>query len=208
MLVREFLDTYFQSFDYAILKFMHEFAENGGMIMKPLLKFVDSVGNDKIVFIVVALVLFFAMKNKRYAYLVGFSYILCVVLNSIIIKEVVARIRPYLTGVEEYKLWWEFAGKLRKGGFSFVSGHTLRSIACLYCVYLENKNLQYLLFVIVFSVLTILSRIFFIVHYPSDCIFAIILGFIIAYGLYYLVQKLEDKLNFIAKKIFPFAFKP
>ena len=207
MLIREFLDTAFHPFDYAILKLMHEFAENGGLVFKPFIKFFDTIGNDKLLLIVVPIVLFFAMKNKRYAYTIGITYALCIVLNSLIIKECVARIRPYMSSVEDYKIWWEFAGKLKKGGFSFVSGHTLRSVACLYVVYLENKNIQYLVFTIVFSVFTIISRIFFIVHYPSDCLFAIILGLIMAYGVYYIVVKLEDKLNFIMKKIFPFAFK-
>lgn len=207
MNIAEFLNTTFYSFDYTILKAFHIFAENGGLILKPFISIFAIFGDSSFGFLVFAILLFFLAKNKKYSYLVACAFFLSVLSNNIIIKNFVARQRPFLIGNEDYNMWWEFAGKTLKGGYSFLSGHTLRAFSCLFSLYLENKNFKYLIFTIIFTFLTIVSRLFFVVHYPSDCLFALLFGVLVAYITYFIITKLQDKLDFILKKILPFAYK-
>lgn len=207
MIIREFLNATFYQFDYAILKAVHDFAENGGLFFKPIISFFDLFGTKGIGFIIIAIILFFGKKNKKDSYLIVISAVLCLVLNSVLIKKIVARPRPFMTDIEEYKLWWQYVGSLLKDSFSFMSGHTLLSVSCFLSLFFEYKNIKYLVLTIVWTVFTILSRLYFVVHYPSDCIFGIVFGAIFAYISYIIVTKLQDKFDFIAKKIFPFAFK-
>lgn len=207
MLIREFLNSFFYPFDYEILKIIHEFTENGGSVFKPFIKLFDTFGNHGIGIIMVGVVLFFLLKNKKYSYMIAIALLFSVVINNLLIKKYVARLRPYLVGIDDFRIWWEYAGKLHKSGFSFMSGHTVRVVACFYSLYIENKNFRYLLFFIFITSMTIISRLYFVVHYPTDCLYAIILGLGIAYLTYYITTKFQNKFDYIAKEVFPFLFK-
>ena len=206
MFIQNFLNTTFYQFDYTILNAVHEFALNGGLLFKPIISFFDLFGTKGIGFIIIAIFLFFSKKNKKDSYLIVVSAVLCLVINSLLIKKIVARPRPFMADIEEYKIWWEYVGSIMKDSFSFMSGHTLLSVSCFLSLFFEHKNIKYLILTIVWTIFTILSRLFFVVHYPSDCLFGILFGIIFAYIAYIIVEKMQDKFDLLAKKIFPFAY--
>jgi undecaprenyl-diphosphatase len=120
------------------------------------------------------------------------------ILTNAILKNAVARIRPYIAN-EEYKKMWELVGAHTVGSFSFPSGHTnVATNAILALVLaLNNKKSAWLL---IFPVVMGLSRIYLVVHYLTDVIGGFIvggvaglLGYLLAKVIFDLLEKRRDK---------------
>ena len=207
MNISNILNETFYNFDYEILKSIHIFLENGGLVIKPLIRFFDLFGTKGIGFLIVAIILFFYKKEKKESYMMAVSLVLCLILNSFIIKKLVARPRPFVSDIEDYKIWWQYAGSIMKDSFSFMSGHTLCSVSCILCFFFDNKNIKFLILTIIWTFFTVLSRVYLVVHYPSDCLFGIVFGILFSYLSYIIVKKYKNAFDFLGKKIFPFLYK-
>lgn len=136
-------------------------------------------------YIVYLAIAFFVVKNKRvvYSMVVNLGIAACLML---IIKNIVRRPRPFdLMLIEET-------------GFSFPSGHSLNAFVffgfIIYLVYKFNKDKkkkEHLWLPIVCGLLMLLiplSRIYLGVHYASDCLCGMLVGYI---SLYVFVNYIE-----------------
>lgn len=126
-----------------------------------------------IILIYIVLLCFVIFKNKKIAFGVMFALIFSSGIN-LILKLIFSRQRPL-----EYML-------IDESGYSFPSGHSMVSIAfygfLIYICYnlIKNKKLR----TIIISVLSLLilliafSRLYFGVHYPTDVLAGLTLGYI------------------------------
>ncbi len=144
---------------------------------KPLtniLYVITEIGSTIGVIIVLITSLISFIKTKK---LSDFKYVL---MNTIIgvllmkgIKEIVRRVRPS----------WKW---IKEGGYSYPSGHTISAVL-LYgtLLLIVSKNVQgklrkpLIAFLSVMMILIPISRIYFGVHYLTDVLASVILGFII-----------------------------
>ena len=142
-MIANWINEAFFGFDYAILQFCHNLAESAGGILGPIMELLAFIGDNGYFSFALALILLLFPKTRK----CGVCMILAVgvgaLFTNVAIKNIVARPRPYASGVEAFNEWWQFAGAHIESEFSFPSGHTTAAVApmlaiCL-CFFKKHK---------------------------------------------------------------------
>lgn len=171
------LNEAFAGFDYAILEFFHSLAVLADWFFTPFFKFITLFGEEGIPCILLGIVLLFFKKTRKAGICVLSAIVIGWIIVNISVKPIVARPRPYVSGVEDFYNWWLSAGGPEMSEFSFPSGHTNVVVATLtaFCFVMGKK---WIAPCAVFCVLMGMSRIYLMVHYPTDVIGGIVCGFV------------------------------
>ncbi len=138
--------------------------------MTNIVKILTSLGSALVV-IILTIVLFIAIKNKRIAVSIVINLIVITILNNLL-KIIFLRPRPNVNNL------------ILESGYSFPSGHSSTSMAfygyLIYLIYKYVNNKKIKISLIIFLSLVIvaigLSRIYLGVHYASD----VLGGFLLA----------------------------
>ena len=131
-------------------------------------RFVTLLGEGGIFWIAVAVILLFFKKTRRTGICIGASLLIGVIIGNGVIKNVVARPRPYDTipGIEPLIA--------HLSDFSFPSGHTLCCFEAATALMMNRSRWAIPAFFA--AVLVGISRLFLFVHYPTDVICGALLG--------------------------------
>lgn len=188
----EWLNVTFESFDYAILKLFHQLADSSGAIFTPIAHAFGFMGELSWVTVVIAIVLLLFAKTRKGGMAMIFSVLLGMVFTNVCIKNFVARPRPYVSGYED---WWQTVGASTPSEFSFPSGHatavTATIVALCLFLCLDLKKHRWLIApAALYAIIMCASRIYLVVHYPTDVIGGIITGSVAAMLGYMLSSKL------------------
>ena len=178
--VSNFLNVNFYSFDYNIIKFLHENYIINFEFSKIVANLFSLLGEKCILYLLVGIILFFMLKNKKIGISVCLSVIIMIILCEFILKNAIMRVRPFLSDVVEYKKWWSIVNGPLKDSFSCPSSHCAGCAAMIFAIYFVKHSYKFLLIGIIFIVFMMYSRIFLMVHYPTDCILGVIMGIISA----------------------------
>lgn len=180
----ELINTVFFDFDYAILAFFHSLVDTFGFILKPITDVVDVIGGGKTcVLTIIGMIIFLTSKDentkKKGAAMFG-ATALCLFIINLLVKNVVDRARPFDT-VDQFRIWWQYAGSLFVDDSSFPSGHTVAATAGVvgWLIVGENKKKAHYLLLLL-PLLFGFTRLYAQVHYPSDVLFGFIFGVAIA----------------------------
>ena len=154
----------------------------------PIAKFITNFGGA-IFLIVLTIVLFVVIKNKKIGVSIFSNLVIVTILNQLL-KGILQRPRP-----TEYRI-------IEETGYSFPSGHSMISMAfygyLIYLIYkyVKNKYIKWISIVVLsLLICTIgISRIYLGVHYTSD----ILGGFLISIS--YLVIFISAVNKFIIEK--------
>ena len=143
-----------------------------------LMPIITVFGDHGIFPICLALLLLIIPKSRRIGLSMAFAFIYGGVFGNLILKNAVARLRPYDTSYAD-SLFNE--GELLISGlsdFSFPSGHTLIlfELAVVLLICLKGKKRIIALFCLLFALLVAFSRLYLYVHFPSDVLVGAILG--------------------------------
>lgn len=149
-----------------------------------LLRFITTLGNGGAVFLLVAIVLIIPRASRAQGLRVVLALLLGVLLTDVLLKNLVARPRPFLEIGSLYHEWWRAAGALPAGGHAFPSGHTTAA-AAFSCSLLMSSRKKSALLLLMIPLLMGATRIYFMVHYASDVLSALLVGMIAA-GLVHL----------------------
>lgn len=148
--------------------------------LTPIIKFITHLGDRGAIWIAIAILLL-VFKRTRKAGIIAICALLgSLIINNIILKNLVARTRPYEM-FDEVKRLIEI-----QRDFSFPSGHSGSSFAAATSIYLGlSGKLKKKIGIASLTLASIiaLSRLYVGVHYPSDVIFGAINGIIIAIGV-------------------------
>lgn len=189
----------FEAFDYAILSFWHMTAEYAGFLLTPFLRFVSLLGDRGIVLIVFGCILLCFRKTRKTGFCVLPALGIGALITNVILKTWVGRVRPFQSPVSEYFEWWILAGALPQDDFSFPSGHVTAAMAVVTAFCLCEKKKRFRFIGSVFVILMGISRNYFMVHYPSDVLAAVIVGFLAGGFSYKIVgcvsKKREKRIN-------------
>lgn len=82
--------------DYNIGKWLNGMLHSTNGRFTPILKFITSLGNVGIAFIITALIMLLFLRTRKVGMLLLVSMLLGIILTNLILKNVIARPRPYL----------------------------------------------------------------------------------------------------------------
>lgn len=139
-------------------------------VLDTILPAITFLGDKGWFFIAIAVLLFLIPKWRLWGAKLGTSLLLGFVFGNMLLKNVVARIRPYDV-VENVTL---LVDKL--SDYSFPSGHTLVSFEffTVICLMPIKKIYKVLAGILAFTIA--FSRLYLYVHYPTDVLGGMVLG--------------------------------
>lgn len=173
------LDTLIQ-LDGNILLWIQDNIRND--FLTPIMRFITGLGNAGIIWIAIALFCLYFKKTRNVGMLVILSLIGSLVINNIIIKNLVARIRPYEV-IEGLEILIQ-----KPVEFSFPSGHAASSFAAGVILFLSCPK-KYGVPALILAFLIGISRLYVGVHYPTDVLGGMITGTLIAICIWKVYQK-------------------
>lgn len=183
----EWLNVTFHSFDGAIFSAFNGLATSAGGFFTPFFKFVSFFGEGGIFFLALSVVLLLFKRTRKTGLSILFAVGIGALFTNVIIKNAVARPRPYT--VEEYRAFWETAGASTVSEFSFPSGHTTVTTTSVTVIFLTvNKKFSWAGFL--FALLMGISRIYLVVHYATDVLAGFVVGGISGTIAYFIVKYL------------------
>ena len=169
------LNTTFANFDQSITTAVHRLYESCGSWMTSVMELISLLGKGGIALIVLSLVLLVIRKTRRF----GTAMILGLAIGAVVVnlwlKVVVARPRPYADINGFYYPLWQMMGSHTESDYSFPSGHTNAAFACMVPAFLLGKK-SWSWLCLLFAFLMGVSRIYLVVHYPSDVLGGLIMG--------------------------------
>lgn len=144
----------------------------------PLDKFmvtISAVGNLSLIWIAFIFIFLSAKELKDQGKIMVLAFILNILLVNILVKNLVARPRPYEVANFTNLLVHKLADN------SFPSGHTSYAFSFLTIIASLNKNKPLVVFTGVLAFLIAFSRLYLYVHFPTDvlagAVFGIFIGF-------------------------------
>lgn len=144
--------------------------------------FITRLGDAGIIWILLSIVLLLIPKTRKSGAVMVVALVVDVLLCNIVLKNLVARTRPYDVNTGVHLL----VAKLHD--YSFPSGHTAASFASVTALYLAGEKKLWK-FALVLACLIAISRLYLYVHYPTDVLGGILFGVISGYLGYRKVLK-------------------
>lgn len=155
-------------------------------LLDKILAFITSLGNAGIIWIVLAVVLLILPKTRKAGIIVAAALLVDLILCNLILKNLVARVRPYDVNTA-------IAVLIKKPlDFSFPSGHTAASFAAMTALFLAKMKKAWIA-ALILAVLIAFSRLYFYVHYPTDVLGGIVVGILSGVLGYAIVEKLDKR---------------
>lgn len=150
-----------------ILLWIQEYIRNEWLT--PVMTFITHLGDSGFIWIVLTLACLIWARTRRVGILMLFSLLLNTLANNIILKNMLARTRPYEV----------VQGLIRiieaQSDFSFPSGHTGCSFAAAVVIFMMCPR-RYGIPAMTLAVLISLSRLYVGVHFPTDVLCGGLIG--------------------------------
>ena len=171
------LNTVFAGFDQAVTAGVHQLYDAAGWFFSPFLELISLMGKGGIFLILLSLCLIVSKRTRRFGTAMLLGVTIGALFTNLFLKIVVARPRPYADENGFFYPLWQLMGAHTESDKSFPSGHTTAAFATMTPVFLLGKK-RWSWLALVFGLLMGLSRIYLVVHYPSDILGGLIVGMI------------------------------
>lgn len=165
--------------EFKILDFLHQ--NLSCTFFDYFFEFFTVLGDAGIIWFIIGAVLIFTTKYRKGGIVMLCAMALGFLTGNLMIKPLIARYRP---------CWINDAVQLIieiPTDFSFPSGHTLSSVIC--CTVLGKVNRKFLIFALPLTCLIAFSRLYLYVHFPTDVLFSVAYGFLVANLTWYLAKR-------------------
>ena len=184
-------------FEAGILLWIQEYLRSD--FGDPIVKFITHSGDHGYLWIVLLLIMFCIPKTRRAALIVALTLVLTFIITNLCLKPWVARMRPYeviegLTRIIE-----------KQSDRSFPSGHTANSMAVGVSLWLISRKYETMQdeklyfpkplgwFVLVWSALVGLSRLYVGVHFPTDVLGGTVIAILDSLLVFHIYKMLIKK---------------
>lgn len=178
-----------QSVDANILLFIQHYVRFP--LLDTVMVFITTLGNSGLIWIFIGLLLLIPKSTRRGGLDVLMCILVAFLLNDIVLKELISRLRPYDT-VEGLTI---LVNPL--SSYSFPSGHANSSFAAAMALTLAFGKKG--AFAYIPAVLISFSRCYVGVHYPSDILAGMIFGTLVSLAVYNILRKYVES-DFVQKK--------
>lgn len=169
------LNTVFSGFDASVTAAVHKLYEIGGGFFTPLMEFISLLGHDGLFLIALSILLMLIPRTRRFGTAMLMGAAIGALMTNLCIKVWVARPRPYADENGFFYPLWQMMGMHMESDKSFPSGHTTAAFATMVPLFaLGRKRVSWL--ALVFAFMMGISRIYLVVHYPSDVLGGMIVG--------------------------------
>ena len=191
-------------FDSSILLWIQDHVRGG--ILTPIMQGITHLGDKGAFWILLtlALLIYPNRKTRRLGVFCGCAMVIGLVVTNLIIKNWVARVRPYdlmdpLNPAVRHPLFERLSLIVgAEHDWSFPSGHTTNSLACAWVLFRKAPK-KWGVAALVLAILIALSRLYVGIHYPTDVLGGVVIGICSACLSMWLVPKVEKKLPILNK---------
>jgi len=156
--------------EFAILDFIQSHMRCG--FLDFFLPKITALGDAGIIWIILTLLFILSKRYRATGQLMFISLILMFLTCNVVLKPLIARVRPYDINTAVTLLIPP------QTDYSFPSGHSAASFAAAYAMY--KSNCGYWKAAMVLAVIIAFSRLYLYVHYPTDVICGIVIGILCA----------------------------
>ena len=167
-------------FDLAVFEWVQSIQSH---FLTAIMTTVTTLGDEGIIFIVLGLVLLCTKKYRKAGVSILVALVVMLLLNNIVLKELIARPRPFNLDPETYDWWYEvykypYFKIHQPSSFSFPSGHRSSAFAAAIALLCHDRKLG--IPTTIFAAIMGFSRIYVEVHYCTDVLGGAIVGIIYA----------------------------
>ena len=181
--------------DYYFAELFHNLYLWGGKITNVIMKFISYIGEYGAIFLLIGFGLALFKRTRKVGGTIILSIAIGFVISNLILKNAIQRVRPFQAN-SQFELWWSESNGKFESGYSFPSGHVTASMAFAMAVMLTT-NKKYNWPIMFLPLIMASSRIYLMVHYFTDCMGGIAVGFIsgiVAYVILNWIYKSKIKL--------------
>jgi len=174
-----------QAADWAILHFIHNLFYSTPMDF--FMPKVTLLGDYGLFWILIALLIILRSKEKKYGYMILIALVFCFLLGNLYLKPLFSRPRP---------CWLDPSVRLlipNETDFSFPSGHAMSSFAAATVLAMWKPLYKYCAYAV--AGLIAFSRLYLYVHFPSDVIAGALIGILLGWLTYRLVEVILQDLK-------------
>lgn len=154
--------------------------------LDPIMKGITFLGDYGWFWIVLGVVLIARKKTRMSGFAVELSLLFSLLVNNILLKNLVARVRPYEV-IPSLDLIVKAAVD-----FSFPSGHSGASFAAATAIFCTMPK-KYGIPALVLAALIAFSRLYVGIHYPTDVLVGVLDGIVFGILAVHLLKWLEKK---------------
>ena len=147
---------------------------------------ITKLGDAGIVWIILTVILLLIPKTRKAGGYMAVALIADLIICNVILKPIVARIRPYSINQTVQLLVTPLKD------YSFPSGHTAASFASVSALYFAGRK-RMAAGALIVSVLIAFSRMYLYVHYPTDVLGGLIIGLLCGWIADMIIQKVMEK---------------
>lgn len=167
----------------------HDFLSSLQSLRSPftdwVMAFFSNINNHGYLCIALAILLIIFRRTRKTGIQVALSIALAYILANLIIKNIVARSRPYEAYIDLIPL------VVKPHDTSFPSGHAVSAFAAATAVFLNNKKFGILALII--AAIIAFSRLYNLVHFPTDVLAGIVIGIGMAILVHYVIYGAAEK---------------
>ncbi len=169
----DWINAVFAGFDQSVTLLIHQLYLWGGDLLTKVMEIISLFGKHGLFLIALSLILAFFHKTRRFGTAMCIGIALGALFVNIYLKVAIARPRPYT--IDFYKQLWMLVGQNVESDYCFPSGHTNAAFATMVPVFILGKK-RWSWLALVFAVVMGISRIYLVVHFPSDVLAGMITG--------------------------------
>ena len=163
------------------LQILYAISEWHSPILDKIMIFITSLGNAGVFWLCLSIILAIIPRTRRCGICMLLSMALTFILGNLILKNVVARPRPFTVATE---VVLKIAKPLE---YSFPSGHTMSAFSAATALFLFHK--RWGVAALLLAAAIGFSRMYLFVHYPTDILAGVVLGCVDALLIFRLTYK-------------------
>lgn len=177
------------NWDMSVLNWIYEHLRNP--VLNVIMPLITHLGDAGILWIIIAVIMVFTKKYRKCGITMGLALIIGLIIGNGIIKNLVARMRPY-DYYDKIHGTKDFINILigKQSDYAFPSGHTQASFAAATSIFLYHKKEG--IAALAVAILISFSRLYVFVHYPTDVFAGIIFGISWAVISFIVIKKVYE----------------